>query len=136
MCTSSECKDPMKTYWTLRDFIRHMTKEDLDYSEDIWRCVVTDCHRLFSDRSSLIRHIENHTNIDWFQIHDIINSIKDPNVKDFICPFCQQTVDRRKTRLSRHLARHMEEISYAVVTRPYSGWKFYDESSSGGSIQD
>lgn len=32
--------------------------------------------------------------------------------------------------LGRHLGRHMEEISFAVVMKPYEEWKFYDDTVS------
>lgn len=31
---------------------------------------------------------------------------------------------------SRHVGRHMEEIAFTVVTKPYEDWEFYSEASS------
>ena len=31
---------------------------------------------------------------------------------------------------SRHVARHMEEIAFTVVTKPYEDWDFYSDASS------
>ena len=51
-------------------------------------------------------------------------------VSDAICPFCQETIAKGYIMLGRHLGRHMEEISFAVVTKPYEEWKFYDDTIS------
>jgi hypothetical protein len=42
------------------------------------------------------------------------------------CPLCQDPI---RDQLDRHVGRHMEEISFAVVTKPYEDWDFYDGSS-------
>ena len=126
----------MITYGTLRDFLGHMVKEDPYYSEELYRCVVGECHRRFFKKFDLISHIKGHKNVDYLRVHDVIDSIKKPAGADISCPLCQETINRPQTRLSVHLGRHMEEISYAVVTRPYTSWKFYDESSLGGSSED
>ena len=31
---------------------------------------------------------------------------------------------------SRHVGRHMEEIAFTVVTKPYEDWDFYTDASS------
>jgi hypothetical protein len=33
----------------------------------------------------------------------------------------------------RHLGRHMEDISYTVVTKPYEDWEFYNDINSSES---
>lgn len=30
----------------------------------------------------------------------------------------------------RHICRHMEEIAFTVVTKPYEDWDFYSDASS------
>lgn len=42
------------------------------------------------------------------------------------CPLCQDPV---KDHFDRHIGLHMEEISFAVITKPYEDWDFYDGSS-------
>ena len=47
------------------------------------------------------------------------------------CVFCEEvlssyTLENR----SRHVARHMEEIAFTVVTKPYEDWDFYSDASS------
>jgi hypothetical protein len=48
------------------------------------------------------------------------------------CPLCQEPI---RDQFGRHVGRHMEEISFAVVTKPYEDWDFYD-GSSGSSRGD
>jgi hypothetical protein len=54
-------------------------------------------------------------------------------LRGVICPFCQEEIAPGKVMLGRHLGRHMEEISFAVVMRPYEEWKFYDDTISTGT---
>lgn len=49
------------------------------------------------------------------------------------CPLCQHPV--KEDHFDRHIGLHMEEISFAVVTKPYEVWDFYD-GSSGNSDGD
>lgn len=50
------------------------------------------------------------------------------------CIFCEEVpsmadmVDWKES--SRHVARHMEEIAFTVVTKPYEDWDFYSDASS------
>ncbi|KAL9636572.1 MAG: hypothetical protein Q9204_002207 [Flavoplaca sp. TL-2023a] len=46
-----------------------------------------------------------------------------------LCPFCQEIVPVHKRALGRHLGRHMEEIAFTVVPKPYEDWDFYSDSS-------
>jgi hypothetical protein len=36
--------------------------------------------------------------------------------------------------LMRHLGQHMDEIAFAVLTKPYKEWEFYSEASSSEVI--
>ena len=46
-----------------------------------------------------------------------------------LCPFCGERMDRGELARGKHLGRHMEEIAFAVVTKPYEDWDFYSTSS-------
>ena len=41
------------------------------------------------------------------------------------CLFCGENNGGR-----RHIERHMEEVAFAVVSKPYKEWDFYSDSSS------
>ena len=44
-------------------------------------------------------------------------------------PFCSEDIGRIRTNRGRHIGRHMEEIAFAVVTKPYEEWDFYSSPS-------
>jgi hypothetical protein len=58
---------------------------------------------------------------------------KESELRGVICPLCQEDIAPGQIMLGRHLGRHMEEISFAVVTRPYEEWKFYDDTIAAGT---
>ena len=48
-----------------------------------------------------------------------------------ICAFCEEVLSSYDPEdRSRHLARHMEEIAFTVVTKPHEDWDFYSYASS------
>lgn len=49
------------------------------------------------------------------------------------CPFCEVLIQPSRVIFGRHTGRHLEEISFAVVAKPYEYGKFYDDTSSGSS---
>ena len=49
--------------------------------------------------------------------------------ESLLCPFCGERMDRGELTRGKHLGRHMEEIAFAVVTKPYEDWDFYSTSS-------
>jgi hypothetical protein len=58
-----------------------------------------------------------------------------------VCPLCKEAIGPLSAMLElspkilgRHIGRHMEEISFAVVTKPYEDWDFYDGSSASSRL--
>ena len=46
------------------------------------------------------------------------------------CLFCGEVLSKaERDEYARHVGRHMEEIAFAVVTKPYEDWDFYSVSS-------
>lgn len=45
------------------------------------------------------------------------------------CLFCNDYRGFDRTERVRHIGRHMEEIAFAIVTKPYEEWDFYSVSS-------
>ena len=45
------------------------------------------------------------------------------------CLFCNENIAFGRTERVRHIGRHMEEIAFTVVTKPYEEWDFYSMSS-------
>ena len=47
------------------------------------------------------------------------------------CVFCEEVLSIADLKVrGRHVARHMEEIAFTVVTKPYEDWDFYSDASS------
>ena len=47
------------------------------------------------------------------------------------CVFCEEVLSMAgPEERSRHVGRHMEEIAFMVVTKPYEDWEFYSDASS------
>ncbi|OAL48501.1 ankyrin [Pyrenochaeta sp. DS3sAY3a] len=59
--------------------------------------------------------------------------VKQEIVERSNCPFCNQEIAESRNVLMQHLGRHLEEISFAVVSRPYEEWQFYEDSVSAKS---
>jgi len=57
--------------------------------------------------------------------HD--GSTDPPNGGDRLCLFCGARLD--VGTYPRHVGRHMEEISFMVLPKPYEEWSFYTDSS-------
>ena len=49
------------------------------------------------------------------------------------CVFCGEELLFGCDALGGHVGRHMEEIAFAIVSRPHGVWDFYSEASSVGS---
>lgn len=49
------------------------------------------------------------------------------------CVFCGEVLPASRTGRGRHIGRHMEEIAFTVVTKPYKAWDFYSDSASDQS---
>ena len=46
------------------------------------------------------------------------------------CPFCGEDNLHVEDSRRRHIERHMEEVAFAVVSKPYEEWDFYSDSTS------
>ena len=132
ICTFEDCKESDKAFDTQRAFIQHEIKKHR--STKSWECPSSTCSRRFPDKDSLLNHVRlKH----WSQpdgearAKHAFERENDPAVEDILCPFCQEKIKPGGQRvIARHLGQHMERISFAVVTRPYSSWKFYDDTPS------
>lgn len=56
---------------------------------------------------------------------------------DFACPFCNDMLSRSKNdERARHIGRHVEEIAFSVVTKPYEDWEVYSDSSRNSNSKE
>ena len=61
-----------------------------------------------------------------FRLNRLVNFDKD----GITCLFCEEVLsEARRDEYARHVGCHMEEIAFAVVTKPYEDWDFYSDSS-------
>ena len=95
-------------------------------------CSFKDCdladEQYLSKGEWLAHEFRNH--IIEFQEEQLI-AFKRPDQPSglLLCPFCDEKTDRGTRARGDHLGRHMEEIAFAVVTKPYEEWDFYSTSS-------
>jgi len=55
--------------------------------------------------------------------------------RSFACLFCGKEANTMEDCPSKHLWRHMEEIAFTVVSKPYEKWDFYSDSSANDQSQ-
>ena len=52
-----------------------------------------------------------------------------------VCLFCGEETAAGEDYRGKHIVRHMEEIAFTVVSKPYEEWNFYSDSSDQYSVQ-
>lgn len=97
-------------------------------SNDLWLyvCIFRECsHATYASRGALLEH--------ELSVHGEDSESK--KSKQFLqtktCVFCGEALPTAEWEgRSRHVGRHMEEIAFTVVTKPYEDWDFYSDASS------
>ena len=90
-------------------------------------CIYRECgdpDRTYPSQSMFFEHEalkHQNTGVYW------INCIQAPD-----CLFCGEKLP--DTDRGRHVGRHMEEIAFLVVTKPYEDWEFYSDGASNPSL--
>ena len=91
-------------------------------------CTLPDCttpEQLYSSRSSFLNHE---------RLHKLGKNLK--NIFVGACLFCGEMLSKANLReRAEHVGRHMEEIAFSVVTKPYEDWDFYTESSRKSKME-
>ena len=95
-------------------------------------CSFKDCdladEQYLSKGKWLAHEFRNH--IIEFQEEQLrAGKIPDQLSELLLCPFCDEKTDGGARARGDHLGRHMEEIAFAVVTKPYEDCDFYSTSS-------
>ena len=93
-------------------------------------CTYADCptaEQSYDSRSSFLNHEH---------LHELDKMIRDseglglpPKLIEKACLFCGEIQLGNSNERAQHVGRHMEEIAFSVVTKPYEDWDFYTESS-------
>jgi hypothetical protein len=56
-------------------------------------------------------------------------------MQGFSCPICGDFVETWSTSVyCAHVCQHMEQIAFAIVTKPYEDWDFYTDNGSVACI--
>ncbi len=84
--------------------------------------VCTEAERMYKSRVAYERHERDH-----IQEGDSDRFMGCP----ISCLFCGEPLSALLYDSQwRHVGRHMEEIAFGVVTKPYEDWEFYSDASS------
>ena len=101
-----------------------------------YSCTFPDCFeagKTYHSRTDFSRH-ESRNHVNWREIKRI--SRREPRRPPSItCLFCEEVLSisinlKDLEYRRRHVSRHMEEIAFTVVTKPYEDWDFYTDASS------
>lgn len=99
-------------------------------------CTVKECispNDSFASRAEYMNHkviCVGHSQLD----HNVSEGLVTSNAQGSNnCLFCGEETDTVKDGRSRHIERHMEEVAFMVVSRPYEEWDFYSDSSANES---
>lgn len=90
-----------------------------------YTCTFKDCEvadHMYTSRAAFSQHEALE--------HSVV--VPDPDPTENVDPeylFCNEDIGFDRTERVRHIGRHMEEIAFAVVTKPYEEWDFYSVSS-------
>lgn len=108
--SSSNLTDPIR---------KHVMKDLRPYL-----CTLPDCpvaRKTYTSPSAFLDHENQGHEVQSGSLHqdEII-----------ACLFCGEPLKKAETaKRARHIGRHMEEIAFSVVTKPYEEWEFYSDSS-------
>ena len=94
-------------------------------------CSFKDCDladEQYPSKGEWLAHEYDHI-IEFEEEHLTAGKSPDQPSELLLCPFCDEKTDRGMWPRRDHLGRHMEEIAFAVVTKPYEDWDFYSTSS-------
>lgn len=138
MCTFDDCLIADKTYSTSRAFITHEMRRHRDVSR-IFAC--DHCGKKFNRKRDARKHLHfdqcggnpRGKTKSSGEKRKIGFSVVEERVADSVCPFCTKPITGGRGYLTQHLGRHLEEISFAVVRKPYEEWQFYEDSVSATS---
>ena len=82
-------------------------------------CTSRRCKEAESTYTSKGRYAEHMISEHGISIHEMLATAE--------CIFCGENVGYLS---ARHIGRHMEEIAFAVVAKPYEDWEFYSDPPS------
>jgi ankyrin repeat protein len=140
MCTYEDCPIAHKTYATRRAFITHEIRHHREVARK-FGC--NFCGKGFDRKRDAKKHI-HFDKCRWSTKLDSLSNpkgryskrgfhITEERVANSVCPFCAKEITGGCGNLTQHLGKHLEEVSFAVVRKPYEEWQFYEDSVSAKS---
>ena len=64
------------------------------------------------------------------------STITTKSQENVTCIFCGEKTGTGDNSREAHIGRHMEEIAFSVVSKPYDEWEFYSDSSVNSKVKD
>lgn len=141
-CSFLQCPLPSTHLFNSRaEWVNH--EFDIHRTLPCWLCI-TDCGLEFDDQNIFREHLHTHlgTGIPENELSEIVKKCVRrkliPAAQTTVCPLCRETIPETKRNISKHLGRHMEEISLAVVpTENYNlDWEESSEESDTSSTDE
>ena len=122
LCTYQDCPTADETYASRARFRNHLYHECLSHEREFSK-VDDDPERTASTACAGPTKPKNDT----------------PTQENAMtCIFCREVLSAMtRNNRAEHLGRHMEEIAFSVVTKPYEEWEFYsDDSTKADNYRD
>jgi hypothetical protein len=101
-------------------------------------CINADCMYSnidFASRAAYMNH-EVECNSRLWQGVNVNRRLAQSGIQGVVtCLFCGTEIAAGEDYRGKHIVRHMEEIAFTVVSKPYEQWEFYSDSSDKNSVQ-
>jgi uncharacterized C2H2 Zn-finger protein len=118
-CSFPGCPHANTLFFSRTDWIDHEFKAHRSLPE--WVCI-TDCGQVFDNKQQFSQHLhEAHLNatVPENELDEIVKKCERrkpvPTSQTTICPLCREEIPETRKSIRRHIGRHMEEISLAIV---------------------
>ena len=114
-----------------RDSLTLMTRRHVMDDLKPYLCTFPDCSQ--ADTTYISRRL--YVNHEWKTHMKWKGRVDATKIENSCCPFCQEQLAYFDTRVRGcHIGRHMEEIAFNIVPKPYKDWEFYSDSSHGQPV--
>ncbi|MCJ1265253.1 hypothetical protein MMC22_005128 [Lobaria immixta] len=110
-----------------RDWQTHVLQDIQPYV-----CTVEDCDEPMTQFNSRRAYILHEIRPHELKPEDFDSDLLERKLRESaagVCVFCGEQTGGKDNNRQKHIGRHMEEIAFAVVRRPYEEWDFYSDSS-------
>ena len=102
-----------------------------------YSCTAPQCDRANQPFHTLSEYLDHEIKVHTLGLTSSIpGHCKRERGRSVVCIFCGDQTDTGTGRngRGRHVGRHMEEIAFTVVSKPYEKWEFYSDTASFEAI--